>query len=187
MNDLLQGANLQGINIYLVGMMGSGKSTTATHLARQLNYRCFDTDTLIERVAGCSISDLFARDGEAAFRQLEHQVLSELAAYQRSVVSTGGGIVLDTANWSYLRCGLVVWLDVAPEILRQRLQGDTTRPLLQGDDPQGKLEAILEQRRSQYAQADLHLEVDANESPEHLSQRILANIPQVTKTPTTPN
>lgn len=180
-NDLLQ-----GINLYLVGMMGAGKSTTATHLARHLGYRCFDTDTLIERVAEQSVSDMFAQQGEAAFRQLEHQVLSQLAAYQRSVISTGGGIVLDTANWSYLRCGLVVWLDVAPEVLMQRLRGDRTRPLLQTENPQQQLETLLDRRRSQYAQADIHLRVAAEDTPDALSQRILAEVPKVVKAPSPP-
>ncbi|WP_159783327.1 shikimate kinase [Sodalinema gerasimenkoae] len=177
---------LQGLNIYLVGMMGSGKSTTGTHLAHQLHYRYFDTDSLIEQVAGQSVSEIFAQEGEAAFRQLESQVLSQLSAYQRSVISTGGGIVVDLTNWSYLRYGLVVWLDVAPELLVERLGGDESRPLLQTDDPLQTLQRILDERRSRYEQADLRIEVTSGDSPESVSDRIIAAIPQVLKTRSTP-
>lgn len=178
---------LQGLNIYLIGMMGSGKSTTGTHLARQLHYRYFDTDTLIEQVAGQSVGDIFAQEGEAGFRQLESQVLCELSAYQRSVISTGGGIVVELSNWGFLRCGLVVWLDVSPDLLFQRLQADQTRPLLQTANPRQTLETILDERRSRYQQADLRIEVTAADSPEQVSQRILATIPQVLKAKSTPS
>ncbi|USR90408.1 shikimate kinase [Phormidium yuhuli AB48] len=177
---------LQGLNIYLVGMMGSGKSTTGTHLARQLRYRYFDTDSLIEQVAGQSVSEIFAQEGEATFRKLESQVLSQLSAYQRSVISTGGGIVVDLNNWSFLRYGLVIWLDVTPAVLIQRLQDDESRPLLQTDDPLKTLQEILEERRSRYEQADLRIEVASGDSPESVSDRIIAAIPEVLKTRSTP-
>jgi shikimate kinase len=178
---------LQGLNIYLIGMMGSGKSTTATHLARQLHYRYFDTDTLIEQVAGQSVGDIFAQEGEAGFRQLESQVLSQLSAYQRSVISTGGGIVVELSNWSFLRYGVVVWLDVAPDLLFERLDADQTRPLLQTADPRQTLDTLLNERRSRYEQADLRIEVTAADSPEAVSQRILATLPQVLKAQSTPS
>lgn len=177
---------LQGLNIYLIGMMGSGKSTTGTHLARQLHYRYFDTDTLIEQVAGESVRDIFAQEGEAGFRQLESQVLSQLSAYQRSVIATGGGIVVELSNWGFLRCGLVVWLDVSPDLLFERLAADQTRPLLHTANPRQTLETILDERRSRYQHADLRIEVTAADSPEQVSQRILAAIPQVLKAKSTP-
>ncbi|NMG59204.1 shikimate kinase [Geitlerinema sp. P-1104] len=175
---------LQGLNIYLVGMMGSGKSTTGTHLARQIHYRYFDTDSLIEQVAGQSVREIFAQEGEASFRQLESQVLSQLSAYQRSVISTGGGIVVELSNWSFLRYGLVVWLDVAPEVLVERLQRDQSRPLLQTGDPLQTLQRLLDERRSRYEQADLRIQVNGGDSPESVSDRIIAAIPQVLKTRT---
>lgn len=176
MNDILQ-----GINVYLVGMMGSGKTTVGQELARHLGYRFFDTDTLIERVAEKTVSEIFATEGEVNFRQLEHQVLCELAAYQHSVIATGGGIVIRTENWSYLRCGLVVWLDAPVETLFDRLRGDSTRPLLDDRDPLAKLEAILAARRSKYEQADLHVLFQDGESPAQIAQRIFNDIPTVLK------
>jgi len=171
----------QGINLYLIGMMGSGKTTVGKVLAEMLGYRFFDTDAVIEQLAQQPISQIFATSGEAAFRQLETQVLAELSAYRILAIATGGGIVLDRQNWSYLKHGLIVWLDVSVEEICDRLQGDVSRPLLQGADLQQKLSALLEERRPLYAQADLQVPVDAGETPEAIALRILAEVPKVLK------
>lgn len=127
--------NLKGVNLYLVGMMGCGKSTTGRALAQQLGYGFVDTDDLITQLTGQAITDIFAESGEAHFRQVESKVLSEVAAHTKLVVATGGGIVLDKKNWSFLQHGLVIWLDVEPDQLWQRLQTDQSRPLLQNQIP----------------------------------------------------
>ncbi len=124
-------AQLQGLNLYLVGMMGAGKSTVGQVLAQQLGYQFFDTDAVIEQATGQAIATLFAELGEPGFREMERRVLGELAAYTRLVVATGGGIVTQPENWGILRQGVVVWLDVPITELHRRLQTDTTRPLLQ--------------------------------------------------------
>jgi shikimate kinase len=98
---------LQGINIYLIGMMGAGKSSTGIQLAERLGYRFFDTDAVIEAAAGQTIPAIFEHQGEDAFRELETQVLAELSAYQRLVIATGGGIVTRPMNWSY--CTMAWW------------------------------------------------------------------------------
>lgn len=172
---------LKGLNLYLIGMMGSGKSTVGKVLADRLGYRFFDTDTVIEQASEQSISEIFASLGEASFRELETQVLAELSAYGRLVIATGGGIVLQQTNWSYLRHGLVIWLNVPVEQLYHRLKGDTVRPLLQADDPEEKLRSILEHRQSLYAQADLCITVEEGETPEQLCTRILEQVPSVLK------
>ncbi|MEN9232336.1 MAG: shikimate kinase, partial [Thermostichus sp. DG02_5_bins_236] len=79
---------LQGVNLYLIGMMASGKSTLGVELAAQLGFQFFDTDVLVEQVAGCPIPDLFAKQGEAYFRDLETQVLAQLSSYTRLVIAT---------------------------------------------------------------------------------------------------
>jgi shikimate kinase len=173
---------LQGLNLYLIGMMGAGKSTVGKILAKQLGYHFFDTDAVIEQAAEQSIADIFANLGEPTFRELESQVLAELSAYTKLVIATGGGIVLQQMNWSYLRHGLIVWLDVSVDQLSQRLNQDTTRPLLAGENPQQKLATLLQQRQSLYAQADLHIRVQTNESPAQVADRILTQIPSVLKT-----
>ncbi|MFY7805822.1 MAG: shikimate kinase [Limnoraphis robusta] len=176
MNDLLR-----GINLYLIGMMGAGKTTVGKLLTKQLGYRFIDTDEVITQVAGQSINEIFAEQGEEAFRTLESQVLSELCAHQRLVVATGGGIILKRTNWGYLRHGLIVWLDVSPEDLYQRLQGDTTRPLLQDDNPLGRLQEIIEQRKPFYAEADVKVTVTQDDTPEQVMSNILELIPTVLK------
>jgi shikimate kinase len=167
---------LKGVNLYLIGMMGSGKSTIGQSIATHLGYRFFDTDLLIERVANQSISDIFAREGEAAFRQLESQVLAEISAYRNCVIATGGGIVVQQMNWSYLQHGLVLWIDVPIEQLCDRLQGDTNRPLLQETDLKVKLQRLLQERSARYRQADVHLVVRDGETPEETTQRAIAAI-----------
>ena len=178
MNNLLQ-----GINLYLVGMMGAGKTTIGRLLALELGYKFLDTDEVIVKAAGCTINQIFAESGEAAFRQLETQVLSQICAYTRLSIATGGGIVLNQQNWSYLHHGLIVWLDAPVELLYNRLAEDNTRPLLQDADPKGKLRSILERRQRLYAQADLRIRLSEEETPEQITQRVLEEIPSVLKNP----
>ena len=178
MSDLLH-----GVNLYLIGMMGAGKSTVGRILAQKLNYRFFDTDAVIEKSAQQSISDLFATAGETAFRSLETEVLSQLSPYMRMAIATGGGIVLERKNWSYLQHGIVVWLDVPVNILYERLKGDASRPLLKAPDPQKTLEVILNQREALYAQADLRVTVATDEPPLQIAERILQMLPTILKQP----
>ncbi|ERN39920.1 shikimate kinase [Rubidibacter lacunae KORDI 51-2] len=172
---------LDGLSVFLVGMMGAGKTTVGRALAALLDYRFFDTDDLIERVAGKSIPEIFASDGESVFRDLETQVLEQVCAYTRSVIATGGGCVMRTRNWSYLQQGLVLWLDVPADVLRLRLRGDRGRPLLQTPDPDRALGDLMEKRRSRYALADLHLSVRPEDSAKTVARRIVAQIPSTRK------
>ena len=170
MNNLLQ-----GLNIYLIGMMGSGKTTVGQHLAQSLNYRFIDTDQTIEAIAKKSIPAIFEQSGETSFRELETQVLSELSVYTRTVISTGGGIIQEQMNWSYLRHGLVVWLDVDLEILKKRVAQEQNRPLAD------KLESLLNLRRPLYAQADLQVAPELEQSPQEVAAQIEELIPSVLK------
>lgn len=148
---------LNKTNLYLVGMMGAGKTTIGRKLANRVGYRFVDTDGLIEAVAGKPISKIFADEGEAAFRALESRVLSDVSAFTSLVVATGGGVVTQPMNWSYLHHGLVIWLDVPVPILVSRLLGDKTRPLIQSVDLTAKLEKLLHDRQALYAQADVRI------------------------------
>ena len=172
---------LRGVNLYLIGMMGSGKTTVGRLLAQQLGYQFFDTDAVIEQLAGQPVSQIFAEAGEAAFRQLETQVLAELSTYTRLTIATGGGIVLKRENWSYLRHGVIVWLDAPIEQLQRRLETDTTRPLLQGGDLATKLESLLDARRSLYAQADTQVTSLTDETPEQVAVRVIEQIQKIIK------
>ncbi|MBD2169175.1 shikimate kinase [Calothrix membranacea FACHB-236] len=178
---------LQGVNLYLIGMMGSGKTTVGRLLAKHLGYGFVDTDDVIVQVARKSINQLFAESGEAAFRQLESDVLSQVCSFTKLAIATGGGIVTRQENWSYLHHGLIVWLDAPVDILYSRLQADDTRPLLQDVDPREKLRSLLEQRQPLYSQADLQITINKSETPEQIAERVIEAIPTVLKTPVSHN
>jgi shikimate kinase len=171
--------DLKGLNVYLIGMMGAGKSTTGRLLAKELGYGFVDSDTVIEQAVSQSITAIFAEAGERGFREIETQVLSQLAAHTKLVVATGGGIVLERVNWSHLQQGLVVWLDASIDTLWKRLEGDTKRPLLQAVNPRQKVEHLLTQRHYLYNQADVRIEVTSEHLPEQVVQQILVAIPSV--------
>ncbi|MFS8120432.1 MAG: shikimate kinase [Microcoleus sp.] len=170
---------LRGVNIYLVGMMGAGKTTVGRILARELKYRFFDTDELIVRVANQSIAEIFDREGEEVFRELETKVLRELSAYQNSVIATGGGIVTRSTNWGYLHYGIVVWLDVSVDQLCDRLRSDTTRPLLRDGELKSKLQNLLSERERFYTQADVRVGISGGERPEEVARRAIEEIKKV--------
>lgn len=172
---------LQGLNIFLIGMMGTGKTTVGKVLASQLHYRFLDSDAVIEGVTRQSIKEIFAQEGEDGFRGIETQVLSELSAYTRTVIATGGGIVLRKHNWSFLHHGLIIWLNASVELLVDRLAEDKSRPLLEETDLKLKLQSLLEQRRSLYAQADLSIAIADNQTPEQIASEIIGMIPSVIK------
>ncbi len=175
---------LGGRSLYLVGMMGSGKTSTGRPLAERLGYGFVDADAVIKQAAGCSIPEIFERDGEAGFRKLESQVLSAISQRHSLVVATGGGVVTQQENWGLLHSGIVIWLDVVPEQLIQRLRADTTvRPLLQTADPDAALNALLNQRRPLYAEADLTVVIN-EENPETVADGILQLLPTLLKDPT---
>ena len=176
--------DLQGLNIYLIGMMGSGKSTIGPLLATQLGYSFLDTDTTIEKLVGQNVTEIFQTVGESEFRQIETQVLAEVSAHIRLVVATGGGIAIERENWNHLHQGLVIWLDPPVDLLVKRLQDDTTRPLLAtGDDLRTKLTTLLAERRHRYAEADIQIPITDNIASEEIVEQILKAIPTVLKTP----
>ena len=175
---------LGGRSLYLVGMMGSGKTSTGRPLAEQLGYGFVDADAVIEQAAGCSIPEIFERDGEAGFRALESQVLNVISQRHSLVVATGGGVVTQQENWGLLHSGIVIWLDVVQEQVMQRLRADSTvRPLLQTEDPEAAIHALLNQRRPFYAEADLTVVID-QETPDAIAEGILQLLPSLLKDPT---
>ncbi len=175
---------LGGRSLYLVGMMGSGKTSTGRPLAERLGYGFVDADDVIAQAAGCSIPEIFERDGEEGFRKLESQVLSAISQRHSLVVATGGGVVTQPENWGLLHSGIVIWLDVVPDQLLQRLKADSTvRPLLQTADPEAALNALLNERRPLYAEADLTVVIN-DEAPETVADGILQLLPSLLKDPT---
>lgn len=141
-------------SISLIGMPGSGKSTVGRQLARRLGLPLFDTDAEIERQAGCPIRELFERDGEGPFRDLEAAMLGRLVDGQRGILSTGGGIVLRPSSRQLLRDRTVcIYLRSNPEDLFRRLRHDAKRPLLQVADPLRRLRELHVEREPLYREA----------------------------------
>jgi shikimate kinase len=138
-------------NIILVGFMGTGKTATGRLLAERTGMELVDMDALIEERQGKTIPEIFAADGEPAFRSMERRLVEELSKRSGLVISTGGGIVLNPDNTAdFEKTGLVVCLTASPETIFQRLEKDTTRPLLSGDK-KAQIAELLEKRKPLYA------------------------------------
>lgn len=138
-------------NIILVGFMGTGKTVTGRVLAERTGMKLLDMDSIIEKRQGKTIPEIFATDGEPAFRDMERELVKELSQQNGLIVSTGGGIVLNPDNITdFEKTGLVVCLTASPETIFKRLEKDTARPLLSGDK-KGQIESLLTRRKPLYA------------------------------------
>ena len=176
---------LGGRNIFLIGMMGSGKSQTGPDLAKMLNYAFVDIDDVIEKASKQSISDIFEKDGEIRFREIEKQVLKETIQHHSLVIATGGGIVTDSENWGILHQGIVVWLDLDLKRSIKRIQSDgKKRPLLDNDDLSRTFIEIYESRKPMYLESDLRIQVE-DQSPYEVAAMISENLPSILNDPET--
>ena len=138
------------MNVALVGLPGSGKSTIAKQLARRAGLPCFDSDHEIEQQLGCSIREYFSRYGETSFRDIESRMIDKLTSME-GVLSTGGGAILLEANRDYLwRRSSVIYLHSTPVEVFKRIRHDRMRPLLQVDDPSKRLEELYATRDPLY-------------------------------------
>ncbi|XP_062095733.1 shikimate kinase 1, chloroplastic-like [Humulus lupulus] len=160
---------LNGRCIYLVGMMGSGKTTVGKILSQELGYSFIDCDTKIEEKArNLSVAEIFKHFGERHFRKLETKVLQELSCEHSKVVSTGGGAVVQNVNWKYMQKGITVWLDVPLDELAQRISavGSGSRPLLPNESGDRyskifkRLSDLLQQRSELYANANARVSLE---------------------------
>ncbi len=164
-------------NIVLIGFMGCGKTTIGKELAKSLNFQFIDTDTQIEENAKKTINEIFATQGEEYFRELETSTISDMVnTTEKAIISTGGGLPLRETNSKILKkLGFVVYLRVQRETVEKRLEGDTTRPLLQGDNVSGKIEQLLAYRDPIYEiGAHMVLDVDGK-SVEEITEEIHRN------------
>ena len=137
-------------NLILIGFMGAGKTSVGQAYARQYGLPIIDTDQRIEEAAGMAIADIFAAQGEDAFRKLETGVLNQLLAHtDHAIISVGGGLPLREENRALLKqLGCVVYLDVSPETVMERIGGDVSdRPMLQSEDVEGRIRELLSFRR----------------------------------------
>jgi shikimate kinase len=150
-------ARLGDRSIVLIGMMGVGKSSIGRRLGARLGIPFIDADAEIERAAGMSIADIFARHGEAAFRSGEARVIARLLNGAPQVLATGGGAVMDPATRALIQQrGVSIWLSAEFELLLRRIsKRKADRPMLQTADPAATLRELLAAREPIYAQADL--------------------------------
>ena len=149
------------VNLALIGFMGTGKTSVGRLAAEQLHFDYLDTDELIQSRTGRTISDIFEKDGEPAFRKLEQQVVSELAARKRTVIATGGGLPANSVNLASLKThSLVVCLWASPEKILERVRNQTHRPLLHDLNPELKIRELLAAREPFYRQADVLINTD---------------------------
>jgi shikimate kinase len=143
-------------NIILVGYMGSGKSTVGKNIAVLRDYSFVDTDEMIEEKEKRTINEIFATEGEQSFRDMETGLLRQLIANnsEKLIISTGGGMPLRKENRELLRqLGDVVYLKASPETIYERLKDDTTRPLLQCDNPKQKIVEMIAMREPIYEES----------------------------------
>lgn len=145
--------------IVLVGLMGAGKSTVGRRLAKRLGLPFVDSDSAIEDAAGgASAAEVFELYGEDDFRDGERRLVARLVDGERRVIATGGGAFVDPDTRALLKARAVtVWLDAPVDVLAERTGRRDTRPLLRGGDRSATLARLDEQRRPEYAQADIHV------------------------------
>ena len=137
--------------LYLIGLMGAGKTTVGRQMARKLQLDFYDSDREIEARTGVSVPTVFEIEGEDGFRRREAQVIAELATLPACVIATGGGVVLRPENRAALKkSGWVVYLDVPPVILWERTRQDRNRPLLRVEDPLKRLQELYVMRDPLY-------------------------------------
>lgn len=162
-------------NIFLVGMMGAGKTTLGRALAQRLRREFVDTDRVLVERTGVPVATVFEIEGEEGFRRREAGVLAELAGREDCVIATGGGAILAEENRRVMRAaGTVVYLRARVESLWERTRHDSTRPLLSTPDPRGTIASLLEQRDPLYREA-AHLVVETgSQSANTLVNRVVA-------------
>jgi shikimate kinase len=166
-------------NIFLVGLMGAGKTTVGRQLAQRLRKQFIDADQEIERRTGVRITTIFEIEGEEGFRTREAQILEVLTALEDVVLATGGGAVLRPENRARLRSrGFVIYLRAQPRDLHLRTRHDKARPLLETADPLARLEALYRDRDPLYREvADLVVET-GRQSVSTLVEQLLNRLPE---------
>jgi shikimate kinase len=160
-------------NIVLTGFMGAGKTSVSAELSRLTGFSRVEVDEEIERSAGKSIPEIFSEMGEPAFRDMETQEIRRAARRNGAVISTGGGAVMRDENMEALReGGAVVYLRAEPRTILERTSGNSDRPLLQVEDPLGRINELLALRKPYYERADVIVDTDGK-NPREIAEEIL--------------
>jgi len=160
-------------NLALIGFMGTGKSSVGRLVAEALHFTFLDTDEVITTRAGKSVGEIFAQEGEAAFREREKLLVEELAKRDKTVIATGGGLPVNPENFASLKKhALIVCLWASPEKIWERVRHQSHRPLLQDPDPQAKIKSLLEARKPVYQKADILMNTEVRSCRE-VAQQVL--------------
>ena len=169
-----------GKNIYFIGFMGTGKSRVGKEIAYFLGWPFLDTDDLIEEKAGQSISQIFSEQGEQAFRDLESEIVSEVAQKKEQVVALGGGAILRPENWDLLtQSGVTIALHADVDTLFQRIHKRSHRPLMSSytnEELLQRISSLLEQRKSFYQKADFSFNSTQDVPPKVLAKQIFKTL-----------
>jgi len=174
--------HLSDLNVVLTGFMGTGKSSAARELSRILGRKIIDIDSEIEK-KGTPISEIFRIEGEPYFRDVETAMVKEVSANRSVIISTGGGVVLRKENMDALRrTGIIICLEATPETILERTSKTTERPLLQVQDPLGKIRELLTAREACYKDADLTINTEGK-NPREVAEHILEKIKTLPERP----
>jgi len=146
-------------NIYIVGFMGTGKTSTGRELAARLKRDFFDLDEIIEQKEKMSVAQIFKQKGESYFRKLERDLVKEVASRENLVVSCGGGAIVDKDNLASLKkSGVIICLQSDADTILKRTKGNLQRPLLNVDNPRERINKLLKDREPFYSQSDHFLD-----------------------------
>ncbi|KAA0258395.1 shikimate kinase [Deferribacter autotrophicus] len=161
------------MNIYLIGFMGTGKTTVGKILAEKLGRKFYDLDELIERKAGKSIRDIFIDDGEEHFRKIETEVLKEVAGGKGYIIATGGGLLTTEGNYEVMKeSGVIITLAASAESIYERLKGDESRPLLMVENVIDEIKRLMFERAPLYIKADYIVDT-SDVSPDEVAAEIM--------------
>ena len=165
------------VNIVLTGLMGSGKTTVGKLLTKKIKgYTLVDVDDVLQDLEGITITEIFETKGEEYFRNLEKEVISELAQEENLIISLGGGAYEDSETRDNLaENGVVFYLKAGADTLYDRIKDDNSRPLLACEDPKSKLEELLTKREPNYLKSDYVIETDGLE-PDDIAEEIVKRL-----------
>ncbi|MCW8835206.1 MAG: shikimate kinase [Rhodospirillales bacterium] len=166
-------STLSNRSVVLVGLMGSGKSSVGRRLAKAVDIPFVDADSEIERAAGCTIEEIFARFGESAFRDGERRVMERLLAGSPQVIATGGGAFVNEETRNRIKEAAVsVWLRADLDVLVTRTAGKGGRPLLKNGNPRDTLKDLMDRRHPVYAEADIIVDT-MDETPDSTTEKVI--------------